>query len=119
MVAASVIDSMWWISGFFIASTLTPVIITSGNIGLKNPNYPFGCSLKHNLAARGRHGTTMIWWDSVGAWAIETFGLPGDKFITEIHHEFMVFWFCTEEDAMLFMLRFGQANFITFDHSSS
>jgi ABC-type transport system substrate-binding protein len=52
----------------------------------------------------------------VGVWAIETFGLPGDRYVTETLQDYMIFWFRQEADASMFMLRFGQADFISFEH---
>jgi len=116
MGAASVIDSMCWTSGFFIVGTPTLVTTTSRNTGLKDLKYPYGCRLKHNLRHDRGTVTTWIWWDTVGVWAIETFGLPGDQYVTETLQDHMIFWFRQEADASMFMLRFGQADFISFEH---
>ncbi len=51
-----------------------------------------------------KHGDTVSSWNEVCAWALETFGLPGDKFITHPTDEFMDFIFVEEKDAIYFSL---------------
>jgi len=51
-----------------------------------------------------KHGDTVSSWNEVCAWALETFGLPGDKFITHPTEEFMDFIFLEEKDAIYFSL---------------
>jgi len=51
-----------------------------------------------------RIGDTVQRWDETCAWAIETFGLPGDKFITHPTEDYMDFMFRTSEDAVHFSL---------------
>ena len=57
--------------------------------------------------------TVMVYWqdgDRIQSWdqaciqAIELFGLPGDKFTTELNQNWMAFTFNTVEDALLFRL---------------
>jgi hypothetical protein len=40
-------------------------------------------------------------------WAIEEFGLPGDKYKTELTEDYMIFDFNEKEDAALMLLRWG------------
>lgn len=49
-------------------------------------------------------GDTVASWDETCAWAIEIFGLPGDKFITHPTEEYMDFMFKQKEDAIHFSL---------------
>jgi len=45
------------------------------------------------------------YWNECCIWALETFGLPGQKFITHTHEDFMDFIFKNKEDAIHFSLR--------------
>ena len=40
-------------------------------------------------------------WNEVCAWAIEYFGLPGDRFITDTNIEYIDFIFKNKNDALL------------------
>jgi len=46
-------------------------------------------------------------WNETCAWAIEKFGLPGDRFSTRATEEYMDFYFKDERDAILFQLARG------------
>lgn len=50
---------------------------------------------------------TTEWWNQVCIWAIEEFGLPGDKYKTELTEDYMIFDFNKKEDAALMLLRWG------------
>lgn len=45
-----------------------------------------------------------IWWNETCANIIEVFGLPGDKYTTEVSANEMLFFFQNEKDAMMCML---------------
>lgn len=49
----------------------------------------------------------IIDWNETCAWAIEKFGLPGDKFTTDPTVDYMDFYFKDEGDAILFELTHG------------
>lgn len=51
---------------------------------------------------------TEEWWNEVCAWALEEFGLPGDKFVSTPSPEFMYFDFKDKEDAVIMALRWGK-----------
>jgi hypothetical protein len=51
---------------------------------------------------------TIFRWDQVTAEAVELFGLPGDRYITDISEEQMTWSFCSAQDAVLFQLKFGE-----------
>jgi hypothetical protein len=58
-------------------------------------------------------------WNDVCAWAIEYFGLPGDRFETQANVEYMEFIFKSRKDALLMSLRWNAellepAHFETF-----
>jgi len=46
-------------------------------------------------------------WNETCAWAVEQFGLPGDKFETHATEDYMDFYFKDERDAILFELAQG------------
>ena len=46
-------------------------------------------------------------WNEICVWAIEKFGLPGDKFETHATEEYMDFYFVNQRDAILFELTWG------------
>ena len=45
-----------------------------------------------------------IYWNEVCAWAIERFGLPGDKFVTSANTNYMDFVFENNKDALMMAL---------------
>ena len=51
----------------------------------------------------GENGSPV--WNEICEWAIEQYGLPGDKFEWHPDKEFMEFDFYDEKDAIHFMLR--------------
>ncbi len=46
-------------------------------------------------------------WNEVCAWAIEYFGLPGDRFETHANVHYMEFIFKDQKDALLMSLRWN------------
>ena len=44
------------------------------------------------------------YWNEVCAWAIERFGLPGDKFVTSANINYMDFVFNNDKDALMMAL---------------
>ena len=62
------------------------------------------------------HPVTILWgpgaenetqWNDISIWCIETFGLPGDRYITDISTEFMTWFFRAEQDAVFMKLKYG------------
>jgi hypothetical protein len=47
------------------------------------------------------------YWNEVCAWAIEHYGLPGDRFVTHANVENMEFEFANSKDALLMCLRWN------------
>jgi len=41
------------------------------------------------------------WWNESCAMVVEHFGLPGDRYTTEVSTECMKFFFKTEQDALM------------------
>jgi len=56
----------------------------------------------------GRGADTMAYWDQLSISSIELFGLPGDRFITDIGPEDMTWFFKSEQDALIFKLKFSE-----------
>jgi len=52
---------------------------------------------------------TMSHWDDVAIWTFENFGLPGERYVTDINVNDMTWWFRTEQDRLVFVLRNGLA----------
>ena len=50
---------------------------------------------------------TTEWWNQACAWVIEEFGLPGNKYKTEITEDYMIFDFDEQEHAAMTALRWG------------
>jgi hypothetical protein len=51
-----------------------------------------------------QNGDSVSKWNEKCAWAIETFGLPGDRFVCHACDEYMEFYFKNEVDAIHFSL---------------
>ena len=51
------------------------------------------------------NGDTVSDWDETCIWAIDQFGLPGEKFYTHMTEDYMDFIFKDEKDAIHFSLR--------------
>ena len=55
------------------------------------------------------HDNEMQQWNHMLANIVEVFGLPGDRYVTEITSEDMTFWFRDQHDALLFRLCHGHS----------
>lgn len=51
-----------------------------------------------------RKGDEISRWDKVCAECVETYGLPGDKYITTVYADYMTFFFKDQRDALWFRL---------------
>ena len=56
-----------------------------------------------------REHNTREKWDELCAWAIETYGLPGSRFMWHPRYDAMDFVFTDEDDALMFQLKTGCA----------
>jgi hypothetical protein len=68
-------------------------------------------SLEYNYPVTvqwGRGADTMDYWDNLSIYSIEHFGLPGDRYITDISANDMTWLFKSEADALIFRLRFSE-----------
>ena len=55
------------------------------------------------------HDNEMQRWNHMLADIVQQFGLPGDRYVTEVSSEEMTFWFRDHRDALLFKLCYGHA----------
>ena len=46
-------------------------------------------------------------WNETCAWAVEHFGLPGNRYFTHATEDYMDFYFVDERDAIIFQLTHG------------
>ena len=58
------------------------------------------------------HATKPVWyeehrWDEICIWAIDQFGLPGDRYTTSPTENYMDFHFRNEQDAVFFGLKWS------------
>jgi hypothetical protein len=56
----------------------------------------------------GAGADTIPYWNEICAASIDMFGLPGDRFITDIGPEAMTWIFRSDKDALLFKLKFSE-----------
>jgi hypothetical protein len=77
---------------------------------LQHPDYPHGAQITW-----GRPYDTITAWDNIATWGIEFFGLPGDRYVTDININEMIWWFRDPRDQTLFVLRNGQARCIELE----
>jgi hypothetical protein len=63
-----------------------------------------------------KHPVTINWgpgaendtqWNDISIWVVESFGLPGDRYITDISTTDMTWFFREIKDAAWMRLRFG------------
>ena len=68
---------------------------------------------------------TIVWgagaenetqWTDISVWTIETFGLPGTRYITDISTDHMTWFFRTAQDAVFMQLKFGSVT-TTYDYA--
>jgi hypothetical protein len=63
----------------------------------------------HPVTVRWGSGSdTIEYWDQLCIYSIEQFGLPGTRYVTEISADAMVWSFQSEQDALIFKLRFSE-----------
>ena len=75
--------------------------------GLRDPEFPHGAQIRW-----GRQFSAEDHWDDVATWGLETFGLPGDRYVTDVNVNDMTWWFRDPRDQTLFVLRNGLARCI-------
>lgn len=65
---------------------------------------PLDTKYKYTVHIPWQHGDNLSNWDQKCIFAMETFGLPGDKYITSLTEDYMDFIFVEEKDAIYFSL---------------
>ena len=70
---------------------------------MRDPVYTYSCRV-----TLGDDLDNILRWDEVCYKAVELFGLPGGRYITDIGGECMDWIFKDEKDALLFKLKFGE-----------
>ena len=96
-----------------LVSTITCCIIQPGlrnrltviyrNTTLQNPEFAYPVTVHW-----GRGSDTMAYWDRLCIASIEMFGCPGDKFVTDISADRMIWSFRDPKDAFIFKLKFSE-----------
>ena len=71
---------------------------------LRNSEYPHGMTLTWNDVYN-----EMLRWNEMMASIVQVFGLPGDRYITDVNVNDMTFWFRDHRDALLFKLSHGHS----------
>jgi hypothetical protein len=77
---------------------------TLKGITLQEPEYSHHCTIP--WVSRGN---PLYFWDTLTSNAVELFGLPGDRYITDLSEQSMTWSFRDPHDAVLFKLKFGEA----------
>lgn len=62
----------------------------------------------NEVAVPWRQGDTISSWNEVCAQIVERFGLPGDKYTTEVSADWMGFKFNDEKDALMCRLMISE-----------
>ena len=75
-----------------------------GNTTLREPEYVHHCTIPWV-----KRDNPLFYWDTVCANAVDLFGLPGDRYITDISEHSMTWSFRSDHDAVLFRLKFSEA----------
>jgi hypothetical protein len=75
------------------------------NQNLKNKSPTLSVSQATRVRIPWKEGDTITKWNETCAWAIEHYGLPGDRYSTHPTEGYMDFYFQDERDAIHFNLR--------------
>lgn len=67
---------------------------------LKEPGYDWPVTIQW---AAGN----LTQWNDISIWCVETFGLPGDRYVTDISTEHMTWFFKSDQDAVFMKLKYG------------
>lgn len=78
---------------------------TSSALILNSPKYPYHCCIAWNDPY-----SNNVYWDRVCREAVLLFGMPGDRYITDIGVLTMTWSFADQRDALLFKLKFAEAH---------
>jgi hypothetical protein len=95
------------ITEYFLNRIGKPVTQSFSESGLRDPDFPYGACINWGYSM-----DKISQWDDVAIWSMEHFGLPGGLYVTDININDMTWWFRSEQDRLLFVLRNGQAQCI-------
>jgi hypothetical protein len=70
---------------------------------LTDPKYSYHCVIPWT-----QRSNPIYYWDTLCAEAVELFGLPGDRYVTDVGEFSMTWSFKDNQDAVLFRLKFGE-----------
>ena len=62
----------------------------------------------HSIRITMVHNDDILAWDEICYKTIELFGLPGDRYITDISYKWMDWIFRDPKDALIFKLKFSE-----------
>ena len=82
---------------------VAPMILSQKNIKMRDNKYAHHCTVPWT-----DRRNPMFYWDDLCANAVELFGLPGDRYITDISERSMTWSFRSDHDAVLFRLKFSE-----------
>lgn len=69
---------------------------------MREPEYDHAVTIKWGTGAENE-----TQWNDISVWCIETYGLPGDRYITDISAQHMTWFFREDKDAVFMRLKFG------------
>lgn len=69
---------------------------------MRDPEYTYPVTIQWGPGAENE-----TQWNDISIWCIETFGLPGDRYITDISTEHMTWIFKTPQDAVFMKLKYS------------
>ena len=70
---------------------------------MREPEYRYHCKLPWT-----DWSNNLYLWNVVSAEAVEFFGLPGDRYVTDIREHELIWSFRDSKDAIFFKLKFGK-----------
>jgi len=68
------------------------------------------CKYDYPVRLDWENNPHMEHWNEVCAWAVEHFGLPGDRYRTEITKDYMTWYFIAQQDQLIMSLAWGNDN---------
>ena len=80
---------------------------------MQDPNYPYGAQIQWSAQFPMENQ-----WNDIAIWALDFFGLPGDRYITDLNINDMTWWFQDPHDQTLFVLRNGETKCIKLSSST-
>ena len=69
---------------------------------MKEPEFAYPVSILWGPGAESENE-----WNNISVWCFETYGLPGDRYITDLSAEHMTWFFRNETDAVFMKLKYG------------